>query len=98
MVGDLPVNKPKLWITILAVFAVIMGLGLGLAHSTVTAAAVIGLIVAAITGLILNGNMKSVAHATAANNYVAEGGINITHRKDTFLRKEQSSKKINTSK
>lgn len=98
MVGDLPVNKPKLWITILAVFAVIMGLGLGLAHSTVTAAAVIGLIVAAITGLILNGNMKSVAHVTAANNYVAEGGINITHRKDTFLRKEQSSKKINTSK
>ena len=98
MVGDLPVNKPKLWITILAVFAVIMGLGLGLAHSTVTAAAVIGLIVAAITGLILNGNMKSVARASAANNYVTEGGINITHRKDTFLRKEQSSKKINTSK
>ena len=94
MVGDLPINKPKMWITILVVLAAVFGLGIGVAHWALPASIVVALIVAGICWMILSNSMKSVSHVQAANNYISEDGINITHRKDTFLRKEQSKKKV----
>ena len=96
MVGDLPVNKPKMWITIIAVFAAIMLATMFGAKWAVGGCLVASFIVAGIVGIILANSMRSVSHATAANNYITEDGVNITHRKDTFLRKEQTKKAINT--
>lgn len=96
LVGDLPTNKPKMWLTIAAVFAAVMLATMILADWAVGGCLVAAIVTAGIVGVILYNSTKSVAHVTAANNYITENGVNITHRKDTFLRKEESKKKINT--
>ena len=96
LVGDLPTNKPKMWLTIAAVFAAVMLATMLLADWAVGGCLVAAIVTAGIVGIILYNSTKSVAHVTAANNYITEDGVNITHRKDTFLRKEESRQKIKT--
>ena len=96
LVGDLPTNKPKMWMTIAAIFAVVMLATMFIAGWTAGGGLVAAIVVAGIAGVILYNSTKSVAHVTAANNYIKQDGVNITHRKDTFLRKEESRQKINT--
>ena len=96
LVGDLPTNKPKMWMTIAAIFAVVMLATMFIAGWTASGGLVAAIVVAGIAGVILYNSTKSVAHVTAANNYIKQDGVNITHRKDTFLRKEESRQKINT--
>ncbi len=96
LVGDLPTNKPKMWMTIAAIFAVVMLATMFIAGWSASGGLVAAIVVAGIAGVILYNSTKSVAHVTAANNYIKQDGVNITHRKDSFLRKEESRQKINT--
>lgn len=95
LVGDLPVNKSKLWITVLIVLALITGIGTGVVGSF-AGSLVAGIIVAAIVYFVLYSGMKSVHQATTANVYIDENQTKITHRVDNFVRQEQERRKINT--
>ncbi len=45
----------------------------------------VGMLVALIVTLILRGQLRSVAPACAANQYVRKGSMNLTHSRDIFL-------------
>lgn len=94
MVGDLPVDKPKLWITVLAVLAVIAGIGIGVCNWAPMGAVIAGLIGALITYMILNSGMKNVKAARAADVYVDDSMTKITNRVDRFVREEQERRKL----
>lgn len=97
MVGDLPVNKSKLWGTVLAVLAIIAIIGIGVLGWNSTGALVAGAIGALITYMVLNSSMKSVKNARTANVYIDDSQTRITHRVDNFLREEQERRKIETA-
>lgn len=97
LVGDLPVNKAKSWITILAVLAVVFGLCVGVMHWPTGTGVILGLIAALITGLGINSGMKNVRYAVTANNYIDEKMTKITHRVDDFVRQEQEKRNLNSN-
>ncbi len=51
----------------------------------IVVAIVIGIIIAFITVLIMKSQLKSVRSQPAANNYLKNGSLNITHSRDIFL-------------
>ena len=95
MVGDLPINKPKLWITVLIVIAAIIGLGIGAFKWATSGAVIAGLVVGLIVYMVLVGGMRSVKAARTANVYIDESKTKITHRVDDFVRQETEKRKIN---
>lgn len=94
MVGDLPVNKGKLWATIAAVFAVLAALLIFAAGLEPAVGIIAGLIVAGITGLILNGSMKSVSKAFSADRYVDRSSFVVTGSRDLHVRTERRVERI----
>ena len=92
MVGNLPVNKGKMWGTVVAVLAAIFGICFGLAKLSLPVSIVAAVVGSLICLLILSSSMKSVAHQRTATNYIAEGGLNVVHRSDTFVRREEERK------
>lgn len=98
MVGDLPVDSGKLTLTtaltaIISFLVCFLALGLGAGVSVVAT-----VIIAGITALILHSSMKSVAKAVSANAYIKENSVVITHRRDQFVRREVTRKKIEQPK
>lgn len=89
MVGDLPINKGKLWATLAIVIALIIGLTTGLFHWSMTGAVIAAIIVALIVYLCLAAGMKNVGIARTADVYVDREKTKITHRLDLFERQEQ---------
>lgn len=94
MVGNLPINKSKLWITVLIVVAAIIGIGIGAIGWSPVGSIVAGLIVGVILYMILVSGMKSVQTARTANVYIDESKTKITHRVDNYVRQEVEKRKI----
>jgi len=97
MVGDLPIDKSKFWVTLALVLLVFAGLGLALPNWSLKAALILGVIVTAIVGIIMKSGMKSVAKISTAGNYVTEEGLKITHREDRYERDTVEKRPINNS-
>ncbi len=95
MVGDLPINKTKLWLTVL--IATIIAAGITFAVSSPVAAVAVGLIAALATYMIASAGMKNVVAARTANVYIEEDKTKITHRVDNFVRQETERRKIEES-
>ena len=76
MTGDLPVSKPKLYGIAAAVFAVIFALMnfavLKQKGDSVLISIIAGLIVAAITAVVMNSSMKPVARSSTASEYISK--------------------------
>lgn len=94
LVGDLPVDKAKLTITSIIVFLATFFISMGLIGLSGFVSFISGAVITAIVAMVLYGGMKSVASATAADAYISDGSIEITHRKDTFIRQEVSRRKV----
>lgn len=93
MVGDLPVDTGKLVMTtaltaIISFLVCFLALGLGGGTSAVAA-----IVIAGILALILHSSMKSVAKAVSANSYIKENSVEITRRRDQFVRREVKREK-----
>ena len=102
MIGDLPVSKLKLAAWVAGVFAVIFALFNFLIfannENSVMISAIIALIVAAITGAVMNGSMKPVARSRSAGAYVApDGSLALARQDDHFEWTEEIRQKIKTA-
>lgn len=95
MVGDLPLNKSKFWITLIAILAVAFGLGFAVSSDAVVGG-IVGLVAFLIAFLILKSSVKSVYKATTANNYIDDSATKITHRVDNFVREDVQRRKLNS--
>ncbi|MCR5799905.1 MAG: hypothetical protein K6G69_07510 [Lachnospiraceae bacterium] len=94
LVGDLPVDKGKLWGTVIVLFAALFALFKFAVGWQVGISLIVPAIIAGLTGLIMTGNMRSVRKKAAAGAYVTEGGIDITFRSDDFERQTIDKKPI----
>jgi len=97
MVGDLPIDKPKQWITVLITLAIAFCLGMFVFNWATAGAVVFGLIAALIAYMVSGRGMKNVRQARTANVYIKDDQTKITHRIDNFVREEQERIKIQTS-
>ena len=93
MIGDLPVSTPKLAAWFLGVFAAVCGL-VYLMSEELTYGLIGGLIVAAITVLVLQSQMKPVARKHSAERYVEEGGLQLHRKEDTYLNTTETRRTI----
>lgn len=103
MIGDLPVSKFKLaaWVigVFAAVFAVMHFLILRQNGDSAIISAVVGLIVAAIVGLMMNGSMKPVARSHSAGAYItSEGALKLRRNDDRYVRTSETRNKIQGQK
>jgi len=94
LVGDLPVDKAKLTITSILVFLATFFVSMGLIGLSGFLSFIAGAVITAIVAAVLYGGMKSVVSASVADAYVTDGGVNFTHRKDTFVRQEVSRRRV----
>ena len=103
MIGDLPVSKFKLaaWVigVFAAVFAVMHFLILRQNGDSAIISAVVGLIVAATVGLMMNSSMKPVARSHSAGAYIAsEGALKLRRNDDRYVRTSETRNKIQGQK
>ena len=93
MIGDLPVSTPKLAAWFIGVFAAVCGL-IYLMSEELAYGLIGGLIVAAITALVLHSQMKPVARKHSAERYVEEGGLQLHRKEDTYLNTTETRRTI----
>jgi len=96
MVGDLPKDTGKFWVTLILILAVFAGLGFALPNWSLKAGIILGVIVAAIVGIILSNGLKSVANKTTAGAYVTDAGLQVTNRVDQYLKDTVEKRPLNT--
>ena len=96
MVGDLPVNKSKLWITLIIILAAVLGLGLGVIHWNTVGTIIASIVIALIAYAVMMRGMTSVIKASQANAYIDASKTKITHKVDRFVREEKETRKISS--
>ncbi|MBQ9033732.1 MAG: hypothetical protein IJ107_03575 [Lachnospiraceae bacterium] len=103
MIGDLPVSKFKLaaWVigVFAAAFAVMHFLILRQNGDSAIISAVVGLIIAAVVGLMMNSSMKPVVRSHSAGAYIAsEGALKLRRNDDRYVRTSETRNKIQGQK
>ena len=99
LIGDLPMSWGKFWLTFFAIALPLMAI-LAVMHFVFEFAIAIAviilvpLIIAIIPCLILKARMKSAVAQRAANKYVIQNSMNLTHKSDVFLRRTETRRKI----
>lgn len=94
LVGDLPMNVSKLITTLLITAFVLIVLGMAILDLSFFGALIGAAIVDVIVYIALTGQLKSVAKATQANQYIVKGSERITYRNDVFIRETKEVRKI----
>lgn len=98
MVGNLPMDKLKAFITTLISFVIPLAIALAcLGTESIIPSLAIASLVAIITFFLFKSQLRTVAEARTSREYIVGKGLKLTRKSDRYLRTTEKRRKINNN-